>query len=145
MAAATFDLGLQTNVVLVTPEGQTLDLGIITDFNFKEETSEVAVAPLNSPPEFEYVPQGFSGSFTVTRRGPEIDEFFAARSMKFWNGARMGYCKIFQFTRERDGRESAFQFTNVAVTLAEGGTYKATEAVSMSISFKASDRIPVGL
>lgn len=142
--SATFDLGLQTHVILVTPEGANLDLGIVTEFQFKEETSEVTVAPLNSPPEHEYVPQGYSGSFTVTRRGPDVEEFFASRAMKFWNGARMGYCKIYQFTRERDGTESAFQFTNVAVTLTEGGSYKATEAVSMNISFKASDRIPVG-
>ncbi|PHK92919.1 hypothetical protein CR162_21350 [Pseudoroseomonas rhizosphaerae] len=135
-----FDLGRQCRAVLVGPDGAVIQLETVTGFDARQVVQKVRTNPLNGPPQEQQIPSGWEGSFEMSRQGRAADDLFSGMEARFWAGTPIPYCTLFQYVTERDGSISAYRYSNVSISLADAGSYRATEAVTQRIEFFASQK-----
>jgi hypothetical protein len=140
MPTATFSLGKDVSVVVIAPNGQRLDLSIVTEFTARQTIQNVKIMPLNGPPQAYHLPSGWEGTITIDRANGIADRAFAEIERQFWAGGSFGTGTIYQFVTERDGSQAGFQYNNATMHLAETGDWKAESQVRQTVSFFASTR-----
>lgn len=126
----------------ITDENGDVNLGLaIRDFQSKAD-NEVKKIPLMNgrTPSLEFK-QGYSGSFTIVRQGPELDKYFAAQEARYYNGIFTSNITITQTIKEPDGSITQFQFVNVVLNFEDAGTYQNNSEVDQKVSFMAERRL----
>lgn len=136
----TFNLGKNCQVVLIAPSGAQVNLGIVEGFEAKQTAHNLTVRPLNGPPQFMMLPDGWTGSFMIERANSAADDLLSSIEQGYWATGVIGYGQVFQYVLELDGSTSTYQFDGVALHLSEAGNWKADASVKQTVSFTASTR-----
>ena len=139
-ASNTFNLGKNCQVVLITSTGAQVNLGIVEGFEAKQTAHNLTVRPLNGPPQFMALPDGWTGSFMIERANSVADDLFSQIEQGYWATGVIGFGQVFQYVTELNGSVSTYQFDGVAMHLSEAGSWKADASVKQTIAFTASTR-----
>ena len=114
-----------------------------TGFSAEPITKTINSEPLNGPPQFAEVPNGWRGTLDFDRTDNSIDVYFANYETTYYAGANPLSGTITQTIQEKNGSVTQYQFTGVAMKLAQAGMWKAAEKVAMRVDWNASQRIQV--
>lgn len=138
-------IGREVTVEIVTPEGNlVIPPDAITAFTFRSNTNDLERRPLNRPRQRDRHPDGYEGSFSIDRTGPEVERWWAQVEADFNRGLRQQRGIILDSTREIDGSVTEFRFEECVFTLTEFGERTANGYISMTIEFTAEGRSPAG-
>src|SRR6185437_7166597 len=121
MSGTNFNLGRDCQVVLMGPFGR-VDLNEVTGFSSRQMTKPVNIAPLNGPPQFAEVPDGWEGEFEVDRANSAVDDLASAIESGFW-AAGVGVTPsstLYQYVTEVNGSTSTYQFQGAALKFDTG-------------------------
>lgn len=140
MPTSTFNLGKDVQVIVIAPNGQRLDLAVVTEFTARQTIQNVKIMPLNGPPQAYHLPSGWEGTITVDRANPVADRAFSEIERQFWAGGSFNTGTIYQYINERDGSVSGFQYNNATMNLSQIGDWRAETPVRQTIDFFASTR-----
>lgn len=139
-----FNTGHDTSLDVWGPGGAILISQLITDFDYKQDTTDLKSAPLTDAlTRHEYIPDGWSGSFTIDRSGRAVDDLIAALERQYYTNQTVTQITITQTIREIDLSISQYRFTRVRVKLDSGGAWKKDGKVEMKLHFSASTRDPI--
>lgn len=139
--AGSFNTGRDATIVIIAGDGTRLDLPNLTNWDCKQESTEVMVKPQATGLRLHgYLPDGWTGSFDNERNGPELDNLFARQELAWRAGGIIQNGTIFQYVAEPDGSTSTYQFINVAFKLDNAGAYAADKTVAQKVSWAATQR-----
>ena len=141
MAQAGYSLGNDVTLVVIKPDGTTLNLGKTTKFTAKQDDSMQTIAPLTGGTDHLRYFKGWSGSFDVERQGPELDQYFAQLEANFYAGIQELPVTLQQTIVEPSGAVSQYQFLKTILQYTDAGDWAADKSVSQKISFSSSRRI----
>ena len=134
-----YSIGRDCQVVLLW-NGIRIDLRDVVGFQAEQQVKLQRSDPLNSVPVEFNTPAGWRGQFHIDRGSSALDDLIVAIESAFWNAGVIGSGTIYQYVNETDGSTSTYEFTGVALTLTNSGTYKAEIIVTQTINFFASQR-----
>lgn len=100
-------------------------------------------SPLNAPPIFAEVPDGWRGSFDFDRTDNTIDVYFANFEAAYYAGGNPLNGSITETIQEDDGLVTQFTYVSVSMRLANSGQWRASEKVAQRIDWSCSTRIRV--
>lgn len=132
-------IGRDVSVVL-TVDGQAIDLQNVTGFEANALYSKLNVGRLDGTNLFAELPKGWSGSFTMERSNDKLDDFFARAESLWYAAGVLQNATITQAITEADGSTSRYQFTNCALTFGKQ-TWKPEAPTAMEVTFMATQRI----
>jgi len=128
----------------ITAGGIPLKPTIITEFEFKQDTVQLKSKPLNGAPIFQEVPDGWSGSFSVDRADPTLDDFFSQAEDNWYAGDDQTIASILQTIADAAvgavGPIHQYLFEGVQMKLDQGGNYKQDDKVMQRVAWVASRR-----
>lgn len=139
MATNELNLGSDTTIVVVGPYG-TIDFGIVTKFDFKQDQVELVSNGLDKVSRFAYVPMGWTGSIENDRANATVDDFIARLEADYYNGEVEHTWTIYDYTVNADGSYSSYQFTGVVLSLDDGGPREKDKLIRQRVKFRASKR-----
>ena len=142
MASQTFNIGFDAQLVLVGPFGR-VDLSHVKEWDTKQMTKEIKVTPLNGPPIFREIPDGWEFSFKIERNNNAADDLINRIETAYYNGASLQASTLYAYYAETDGSTSSYEYQGVALKLNNAGSWKQESAVEMVLEGKASRRIRV--
>jgi hypothetical protein len=139
---ANFNLGHDIAIdILDQSTGQILvTFSNFTHFESKPITKAVSSEPVNGPPLFDDVENGWDGSFEYDRASNDIEAYFANREQGYFSNGARPVATITQTIQEKNGTVTQYSYTGVALKLDSAGSWKAADKVSQKVSFKASRR-----
>lgn len=141
MSQQGYSIGRDVTLVVILPDGSSLPLGKVTGFSSKPDTSTQKIKGLDGVVDNLRFYEGWSGSFTTKRRGPELDSYFAQAESNYYAGADEPPAVLQQTIAEPDGTVSQFRYERVILNLDDAGDWSADKEVDVKVSFMASKRI----
>ena len=137
-----FSVGRDCTLMVAHPQapGGRLQLDNVMDFSCKQETANIKKDRLDGVQLIAELPKGWTGSFTVERSGPGVDQFFALAETAWFTGGIWNVASVYQFVVEPDGSSTTFQFENAALKFENAGDWKGDASITQHISFTASRR-----
>lgn len=112
-----------------------------TGFSAEPIFKNLVSNPINGPPIFAEVPDGWKGTFDFDRTDPSIDIYFANFENTYYAGGNPLDGTITQIIQEKStGSTTQFLFLGVAMKLSQSGIWRASEKVSQRIEWMASTR-----
>lgn len=123
--------------------GALVDLGDVQDVKIVALKHDIKSQPFNRQPRYGYVPDGFKIDFTITRTGPELEDFMVAASANFDAGAiqKPGYLQ--QTVANPDGTISRYQYTNMVIFLTDHGNISRDKPTTLALEGMASSKIQI--
>ncbi len=141
MSQNGYSLGRDTTVAVILPDGSSLNLGKVTKFTSKQDTTDEKIKGIDGVTDHLKFYEGWTGSFDIQRRNPELDNYFARLEANYFAGVDEPPATIQQTIVEPNGQVSQFRFERVLLKYDDAGDFTAAKAVSQKISFMASRRI----
>lgn len=135
----TFNTGRDITIVLVGPYGR-VDIPNIVSFDAKQETAAVKVDRLDGIQMPAELPKGWTGSIEFDRGDSAVDDFIAQIEAGWLGSGAYGLGTLYEYISESDGSQSTYQFDNVALKLADAGSWKPDAAVRVKLEFMANRR-----
>lgn len=141
-----FTVGRDTTVNMTGPNGTNIILppDQVTNFDAKPLKREDVSRPLNSPPKFLYMPDGWRLTIEADRKDASLDQYMADVEQAFWAGAAVNAGTVFQTITEPDGSVTQWQYEGCQFWVEELGNYRADGKVAQRIEGAASRRRRVG-
>lgn len=140
MPINNFSVGRDISLSVITSDGP-LNLGLVTEFTSKQDTTEQKVKGLDGiirPVRFY---DGWSGSFSVDRQNSGVDDYFTKLEANYYAGLNELPVTITETVQETSGAVSQYRYTGVLLKLDDAGDWKGDSTVKQKISFMASRRI----
>lgn len=145
MAVNGFNVGRDYTAFLYDANTATIvDLGIIEDIKIQVLKSSVKVTPYNDTPKYGYIPDGYSGTFTLARKDSKLEDLMIGLDTLFNNGGSIlpGYIQEV-WSNNADGSISRYQYTGVVFTLTSVADVRRDGKIAQNLAFQASDKVPV--
>lgn len=122
---------------------QIVDLGDVQNVRINASKHDIKSQPYNGVPKFGYIPDGYKISFTVTRTGPDLENFQLAANRRFnsGNSELPGYLN--EVVTEADGSVSRYQYTRFVFWVSDIGDISREATVKMSAEGLASDKVQI--
>lgn len=139
MPANGHTIGRDVSVVIVTPSG-VLRPKTVTGFSSKPEMNDIKVKPLNGPPIFAHVPDGWSLSFDIERANADIEYYFSNLEEGFYRGDDINPITITETIQEVGGGITQWRYEGVSLKLDDNGSKAADQTVKQKVSGMASRR-----
>ena len=142
--------GIDTKILLIDSNGQqysfsTLSHDLLT-FESKPKTGQIVTKSIsdNGREHVQTERYGWTGSFTVTRKGADFENLEYAQELLFRSNGDPLTFTIHQQTRNRDGSGTVtkWRYERCDLRLTEAGSYSLGTEVVLSLSFDATDRYP---
>lgn len=112
----------------------------IESFTWKADSNTEKFVQMNGRTRHVKFYSGGSGSFTVGREGPEIDNYFIAQENNYLSGGNQIDVSITETIVEANGSTSQYVFRNCVLNLDDSGTWSGTDIVKMNVSFMYEKR-----
>jgi hypothetical protein len=142
MPAAAFNVGRDVTLTIFTTAG-TVETDNLKNFNAKQLTSDVKVVLITGIMLPAYLPEGWEGNFDFVRTDSSIDDYFAALEAGYYSGQDLPTGTITETITNVDGSISEYQFQNVAMRLADAGSWSGNKDVELKVEFIASTRVKI--
>ena len=141
-ATSTFSVGRDVSVVVVTAQGQRLDLTGQIEITHRPIYHNVTHEPLNTPTRRRYLPSGHEFTMSLERRGPANEQFFSDVEAGYWAGGYPNGTQdagtIYVFEYETDGSITTWQGTNVSIAMNERMRASQKSAITQTVEGFAS-------
>jgi len=121
----------------------TVDLGDVQNVKITPHYTTIQSDPYNAVPRFDYVPNGWSISMTITRTSPALENFMIDLDKKFNAGIALKPGYLNETITNPDGTKSNYQYTKFVFRITEHGDVDRKKAVVMTIMGAASDRVQI--
>lgn len=118
-------------------------LGSVQDFKESALKHDIKNMPYNQVPVYGYIPDGYSGTFTIVRTGPALENLHLQIKNNFNNGKSILAGYINQTINESGGAQSRYQYINVVFFLTDSGTVQRDQNIKMTMAWMASDKVLV--
>ena len=141
MSLQGYSIGRDITLVVLLPDGTPLRLGRVTSWSAKQETTDQRIKPLDGVTDHLRYFDGWSFSFKMERRGPEVDAYFAQLEANFYAGLDEPPATLQQTIVEPSGAVSQWRFERVLLKFDDPGDWAADKSVSQSVSGMAARRI----
>jgi hypothetical protein len=141
MSQQGYSIGRDVTLTVILPDGTTLPLSKVTGFTAKPDTTTQKIKPLNGKIDNLRFIEGWSGSFSMERRGATIDQYFAQLEDNYYGGLDEPPAILQQTIQEPDGSISQFRFERLILNYDDAGDWAADKSVSQKISFMAGRRV----
>jgi hypothetical protein len=140
-----YSIGRDCTVVIVHPlaPGGRVDISNVTGFSAKQQETQLTAKRLDGNRLSAYIPEGWNGSFDVDRNGPAIDNLVALIEAAWRTGGTLYAATVFQYINEPNGQVTQWQFSDVALSFPDLGTWHSDEIVKQNIAFMANRRLAV--
>jgi hypothetical protein len=123
---------------------QTLPLGDVESIKETAQKHDISSRRYNAPPRYGYVPDGYSGTFTITRTGSQMEQLQIQLSNNFNNGVPVlsGYINkiVTDAGPQGVGITTKYQYTGVCFFLSDIGDISREKTVKQTIVWMASDK-----
>jgi hypothetical protein len=138
-----YNIGKDCQFVVTGPNGTILANFPITKGNAKQNTKEVESRPLNLPPVFAQIPDGWTLDFTFDRVGSELDNIFVNAEQDYWEGSGnlLSFSILQTILNANDGSTSQYEFQNLAIKLDDAGEFSSNAVVPMKVMGRCSRRV----
>jgi len=136
-------IGKDISIDVTLPNGQILNIDRVTMFDKRQETSRLASKGMDGIHRRAEIPDGWSGTISIDRGGPSIDNFFAALEANYYATGQLGVVRITETIQDTDGTTTQFRYDGVALKLSDAGSSSADKYVSQKIDWTAAKRIKV--
>lgn len=104
---------------------------------------DIEVRPYNSPPNFGFVPDGYTIEFDIIRTDSAVEDA-AVNYEELFDAATVWVPGTFNETvRNPDGSQSGYQYINFVWFLTNHGDIAREKAVKLHIQAKASKKVPL--
>lgn len=117
----------------------------IVGFSAKSRAKDLESEGINGVVTFRTAPAGWEGDFHFDRQDSTVDAYFATMEANFYAGLPPSEAVITHTVTELDGSTSQFQYVGVSMKLTDAGNWKGLDKVSLSVGWKASNRVPLTL
>lgn len=141
MSQNGYSLGRDVTLAIILPDGSSLHLGKVTKFSSKQDTSDQKIKGIDGITDHLRFHEGWSGSFEMERRGPELDEYFAKLEGNYHAGRDEPPATLQQTVSEPNGQVSQFRYERVLLKYDDAGDWSGDKSVHQKISFVASRRL----
>lgn len=120
-----------------------IDLGDVQNVKITAAKHTIKSQPYNNIPRFGYIPDGYAITFTITRTGPELENFQLAANTRFnqGNSSRAGYLN--ETVTEADGTVSRYQYLGFVFWVGDIGEITREAPVKMSAEGMAGDKVQI--
>ena len=139
MPAGGFSVGRDVSLTVIY-NGAPLTFGLVTNFEAKPITGDNKILGLDGVPRHQVFPEGWSGSFTLTREDASTDDWWASLEAAYFAGQNIPYGTILESITEADGSLSQYRFENVSLKLTDAGSWSGNKEVIQKVEFMASKR-----
>ncbi|WP_045736803.1 hypothetical protein [Xanthomonas sp. MUS 060] len=141
MSQNGYSVGRDITVVIILPDGSTLNMGKVTSFKSKQDTTDTKIKGIDGIVDHLRFYEGWSGSFDSDRRGPELDQHFARLEANYFAGADEPPSAMQTTIVEPNGQVSQYRYERVLLKYDDAGDWSGDKPVHQKISFVASRRI----
>ena len=123
--------------------GTLVNLGDVQNIRRTVQKHDVASRPYNAPPRFDYVPDGHSFEFTITRTKSDLDDLMVTREANFNSGKvnQPGYLN--ETVTNTDGSISRYQYTGFVFFMNDPGEVARDTVVTVKCEGRASQKVPI--
>ncbi len=136
------NVGRDYNFGLFDPLTSALvELGDVETVDVKPMKHEISSRPYNDVPKFGFIPDGYQGTFTITRTGSQLEDLQLALNEAFNAGQiiRAGYLN--ETVTDPDGTVAKYQYQGCVFHVDDLGQISREKTVKQKVEFKASRKI----
>ncbi|MGZ5029007.1 MAG: hypothetical protein ACXWAT_00900 [Methylobacter sp.] len=137
-----FTVGRDISLDIIGPSGP-LRFNLITGFRSKPDITDQKVKGLDGITRHLRFPDGWSGSFDVTRQDSTIDDYFSQIEADYYAGLNEKPCTLTETITEANGSVSQYRYLQVLLKLDDAGHFQGDKSVEQKVSFVASRRVKV--
>lgn len=123
--------------------GQLVDLGDVQDFTSTKQVHQIASRPYNGDPRFGHIPDGYKGSFSITRTGSTLESLQLQLDAAFKAGTVMKPGYISETVQNPDGTVSRFQYTGVDFVMERIADVSREKVVTQTVGWMASGKVQI--
>lgn len=123
--------------------GGIVDLGDVQQVKVTAQYHDIKSSPYNSTPRFGHIPDGFKGTFTITRTGGQLENLQIQLNQAFNNGTVMKPGYLSESVRNIDGSISRYQYTGCDFKIVELVDVSREKVVTQTVEFMASDKVQI--
>ena len=134
----SFNLGRDCVFTIVGPFGVVSFP--ITKGSAKQMTKQVESRPLNGPPIFAEIPDGWECDFSFDRTGRQLDDLFAQMEDNYWTGGNLASFSILQTIQNPDGTIAQYQFKALACKFDDAGNFEGDKKVEQKVKARGPRR-----
>lgn len=133
-----FTVGRDVSIDLFGNLGSVVRFNLITQFESKQNTTRITIKGLDGKNRYLELPEGWEGSFAVTRGNRVVDDYFAQIEDTYYDGGDIQAASITETIQEPGGGISQWRFEGVMLKLDDAGSYQGDAEVKQKISFCAT-------
>ena len=137
-----FSVGRDIALDIVTQNGP-VTLSLITKFQSKPETSDVKIKGLDGVTRHLRFPNGWTGTFDVSRQDSTLDDLFAGIEAGYYAGLNELPGTITETISEASGAVTQYRYIGVLLTLEDAGEWEGDKAITQKLKFMAEQRVKV--
>lgn len=141
MSQNGYSLGRDNTIAVILPDGTTLQLGKVTNFTAKQDVTDQKIKGMDGVTDHLKFYEGWSGSFSIERRGPDLDNYFAKLESNYYAGVDEPPATMQQTIVEPNGQVSQFRFERTLLKYDDAGDFAGDKSVHQKVSFLATKRI----
>lgn len=123
--------------------GAIVDLGDVQSVKVQAQKHDLKNMPYNGPPKYDYVPDGYKLSFTITRTVSALEDLMVTREANFNAGlpSLPGY--LSETVNNTDGSVSRYQYTGFVFFLTDHGDVSRDKTVTVTCEGMASTKVQI--
>ncbi|HNC11734.1 MAG TPA: hypothetical protein PLF59_08175 [Cyclobacteriaceae bacterium] len=131
--------GASSKLVITGPDGVENFIQL-ESFTSREDSPIIKKVAMDGTVRNAKLPQGWSGTLTFLRGGPQIDNYINEFARNYRLGGDQLNLTITHTINELDGSVTKFTYSGVVLELTDAGNWSGTDIVSQTINFTATAR-----
>ncbi len=142
MTLNAFSAGRDVSLDIIGPTGP-IRFNLITAFRSKPDTVDQKIKGIDGITRHARFPDGWTGSFDISRQDSVIDDLFAQLESNYYSGLNEQPMTLTETITERNGSVSQYRYVQMLLKLEDAGEWKGDKTVDQKVSFVASRRLKV--
>lgn len=143
MPTNSFNIGRDVTLDIVDPVEGVLRFALKTSFEASPEYDELKSKALDGLPRHAYLPTGHKLTFEFDRADSRIDSYFARQEANYFAGQKLPNVSVTETISEVDGSVTQWRYTEVALRLTKGGSWKGDGIATQTVEGMASKKVQV--
>jgi hypothetical protein len=133
-----FSVGRDVSIDIFGNLGNIERFNLITMFEAKQNTTRITIKGMDGVNRYLELPEGWEGSFAITRGNRAVDDYFAQIENTYYDGGDITAAAITETISEPGGGISQWRYEGVMMKLDDAGSFQGDAEVKQKISFCAS-------
>jgi hypothetical protein len=138
-----FNIGRDVSMDIVDPVRGLVRVPLKTGATFTPVYDSLQSKALDGIPRHDEIPNGHRIAVEVDRKDATLDDYFTAREADYFNGLPVPNVSFTETITEQNGGVSVFRYTDVAIKLTNGGTWRGNTITTQAFEGMASRKIKI--